>query len=107
MSYKIMRVVALFDLPTNTKAERKAATRFRKFLLDDGFDMLQYSVYTRLCPNRDHAEKHMLRVKRNAPSSGSVRVLYLTENQFTNMYIIAGEKTTQEERLPAKQLAFF
>lgn len=107
MSYKIMRVVTLFDLPTNTKAERRSATQFRKFLLDDGFDMLQYSVYTRLCPNRDGAEKHMLRVKRNAPDSGSVRVLYLTENQFANMHIIVGEKSAQEKLLPTGQLAFF
>ncbi|HMQ95785.1 MAG TPA: CRISPR-associated endonuclease Cas2 [Candidatus Saccharibacteria bacterium] len=105
--YKFMRVVVLFDLPTGTKAERRAATQFRKSLLDDGFDMLQYSVYSRLCPNRDGAEKHMLRVKRSAPDSGSVRVLYLTEHQFTNMHIIVGEKTTQEELLPTKQLAFF
>ena len=102
-----MRVAVLFDLPTNTKSERRSATQFRKFLLDDGFDMLQYSVYTRICPNRDGAEKHMLRVKRNAPASGSVRVLYLTENQFANMHIIVGEKTAQEKLLPTKQLAFF
>lgn len=107
MSYRIMRVVVLFDLPTNTKADRKAATQFRRYLLDDGFDMLQYSVYSRLCPNRDGAEKHMLRVKRNAPDSGSVRVLYLTEKQFANMHIIVGEKTAQEVALPVQQLAFF
>ena len=107
MSYKIMRVVVLFDLPTNTKTERGAATRFRNFLIDDGFTMLQYSVYTRICPNRDGAEKHMLRVKRHAPEAGSVRVLYLTEHQFANMHIIVGEKTVQEASLPAKQLAFF
>lgn len=105
--YKFMRVVVLFDLPTNTKAERRAATQFRKFLLDDGFDMLQYSVYSRLCPNRDGAEKHMLRVKRNAPDSGSVRVLYLTEHQFATMHVLVGEKTVQEEKLPTSQLAFF
>lgn len=105
--YKFMRVVVLFDLPTNTKVERRAATQFRKALLDDGFDMLQYSVYTRLCPNRESAEKHMLRTKRNAPDSGSVRVLYLTEHQFTTMHVIVGEKSTQEEKLPAAQLAFF
>lgn len=107
MSYKIMRVVALFDLPTGTKAERRAATQFRKFLLDDGFDMLQYSVYTRICANRDAAEKHTLRVKRNAPSVGSVRVLYLTEHQFTNMHIIVGEKSIQERAVSTSQLAFF
>ena len=105
--YKFMRVVVLFDLPTGTKPERKAATQFRKFLLDDGFDMLQYSVYSRLCPNRDSAEKHMLRTKRNAPDSGSVRVLYLTEHQFTTMHVLVGEKTTQEAALPVSQLAFF
>ena len=69
--------------------------------------MLQYSVYTRLCPNRDVAEKHMMRVRRNAPDSGSVRLLYLTEHQFTNMYVIVGEKTVQERAIPATQLAFF
>lgn len=102
-----MRVAVFFDLPTNTKTERKAATQFRKFLLDDGFDMLQYSIYTRLCPNRDVAEKHMMRIKRHAPDSGSVRLLYLTEHQFTHMHVIAGEKTTQEKSVPAGQLAFF
>lgn len=107
MSYSIMRVAVFFDLPTGTKAERRAATQFRKFLLDDGFDMLQYSVYTRLCPNHDVAEKHMMRVKRQAPDVGSVRLLYLTEHQFTNMQVIVGEKTVQESLVPAAQLAFF
>ena len=105
--YKFMRVVVLFDLPTSSKVERRAATQFRNFLLDDGFDMLQYSVYSRLCSNRDSAEKHMLRTKRNAPESGSVRVLYLTEHQFTSMYVLVGEKTVQEKNLSASQLAFF
>ena len=107
MSYKIMRVVVLFDLPTNTKGERRAATQFRKYLLDDGFDMLQYSVYTRLCPNRDSAEKHRLRVKRHTPEVGSVRALYLTEHQFANMYVLVGERSTQETAVSTGQLAFF
>ncbi|PID29137.1 CRISPR-associated endonuclease Cas2 [Candidatus Saccharibacteria bacterium] len=107
MSYRLMRVVVMFDLPTSTKSERRAATQFRNFLLDDGFDMLQYSVYTRLCPNRDVAQKHMLRVKRNAPDVGSVRLLYLTEHQFINMHILVGEKTVQEKTVPMRQLAFF
>lgn len=107
MSYKIMRVVVLFDLPTGTREERRAATQFRNFLLDDGFDMLQYSVYTRICPNRDGADKHMARVRRRAPDHGSVRLLYLTEHQFTNMHIIVGEKTTQETKVTSAQLAFF
>jgi CRISPR-associated protein Cas2 len=107
MSYKIMRVVVLFDLPTGTKVERRVATQFRNHLLDDGFDMLQYSVYTRICPNRDVADKHLMRIKKNSPSRGSVRLLQLTEHQFTNMHIIVGEKTSQESALTSKQLAFF
>lgn len=107
MSYKIMRVVVLFDLPTGTKLERRAATQFRNALLDDGYDMLQYSVYTRLCANRDSAEKHMLRAKRNAPNVGSVRVLYLTEHQFATMHILVGEKSVQESRVTTAQMAFF
>lgn len=100
-------MVVLFDLPTGTKGERREATQFRNFLLDDGFNMLQYSVYTRMCPNRDGAEKHIQRVRRNAPDSGSVRALFLTEHQFTHMHIIVGEKSTQELRLTSKQMAFF
>lgn len=107
MSYKLMRVTVLFDLPTGTKGERRAAAKFRKFLLDDGFDMLQYSVYARLCPNRDVAKKHMLRVKKNAPDKGSVRLIYITENQYANMEVIVGEKTVQESNVSTRQLAFF
>lgn len=107
MSYKIMRVVVLFDLPTNTKAERRAATRFRNFLLGDGFDMLQYSVYTRICPNKDGADMHIARVRRNAPDTGSVRALYLTEHQFANMYVLVGEKSVQETASTSAQMAFF
>ena len=107
MAYKFMRVAVFFDLPTGSKKERRAATRFRNFLLKDGFNMLQYSVYTRLCPNRDVAEKHMNRVKRNAPKIGSIRLIYLTEHQFTHMYVIAGEKTAQEKYSSSDQLSFF
>ena len=76
-------------------------------MLDDGFDMLQYSVYSRLCPDRDDAEKHMLRTKKHSPNNGSIRVLYLTEHQFTSMYVLVGEKTVQEKGVPSNQLAFF
>lgn len=102
-----MRIIVLFDLPTSTKEERSAATHFRNFLLDDGFDMLQYSVYSRLCSNRDIADKHIRRAKRNAPNKGSVRVMNLTEKQFTTMHILVGERSIQEMRLSARQLTFF
>lgn len=104
-----MRVLVLFDLPTGTKAERRAAAQFRQFLTGDGFDMLQYSVYSRLCPNRDVAQKHLDRVTKNAPSetTGSIRILMITEHQFTTMFTVLGEKTSQENLVKPTQMAFF
>lgn len=107
MMYKFMRCIVIFDLPVGTKSERKQATSFRKALLDDGFDMLQFSVYTRICANRDDADKHLGRVKKFAPKSGSIRMISITENQYANMAIITGEKTSQEKHVTMQQLAFF
>ena len=106
-SYCFMRAMVIFDLPVLSKQERRMATQFRKALLDDGFEMLQYSVYTRLCPNRDNAETHLSRIKRFAPKTGSIRMLMLTENQYNTMSIISGERTPQEEVDRPIQLAFF
>jgi len=107
MSYKYMRVMVLFDLPTDTKQNRKDAANFRKFLLDDGYDMLQYSVYARLCPNRDNAEMHFHRAEKAVPDEGSVRMLMVTENQYAGMKVLVGEKTPQEENVRFKQLSLF
>lgn len=102
-----MRSIVVFDLPVKTKKERRLATQFRKALLDDGFEMLQYSVYTRICQNRDNANVHLNRVKRFAPSSGSIRMLIVTENQYSEMAVITGEKNATEMNLSARQLTLF
>ena len=102
-----MRSIVVFDLPVKTKIERRQATQFRKALLDDGFEMLQYSVYTRICANRDSANKHLNRVKKFAPRNGSIRMLMVTENQYSDMAVITGEKSAQETKITAQQLAFF
>lgn len=102
-----MRSIVVFDLPVKTKSERRQATQFRKALLDDGFEMLQYSVYTRICANRDSANMHLNRVKRFAPETGSIRMLTVTENQYADMAVIAGEKSVQETKVTTEQLAFF
>lgn len=107
MNYRYMRVLVLFDLPTFTKHDRREATRFRNFLLNDGYDMLQYSVYARLCPNRDNAEVHLTRCRKAAPDTGSVRFLMVTENQYANMKVLVGEKTAQEQASQCQQLSFF
>ncbi len=72
----------MFDLPTGSKAERKTYAEFRKFLIEDGYTMLQFSVYTRILLGRDSAEAHVRRIKANAPAVGAVTVLELTEKQF-------------------------
>ena len=70
-----MRMLVFFDLPVTTKADRKAYAQFRKFLVNDGYDMLQFSVYGRIVANRDAEEKHYARVVANLPPEGSVRLL--------------------------------
>lgn len=102
-----MRALVLFDLPTDTKLNRGNATRFRNYLLNDGFTMLQYSIYSRLCPDRDNANTHLERVKKHAPHEGSIRMLMLTEKQFTNMEVICGNKTEQEEYISNEQMLLF
>jgi len=69
--------------------------------------MLQYSIYSRLCPDRDNANTHLERVKKHAPHEGSIRMLMLTENQFTNMEVICGNKTEQEEYISNEQMLLF
>ena len=102
-----MRSIIVFDLPVKTKPERRQATQFRKALLDDGFEMLQYSVYTRICNNRDNADVHLNRVKKFAPKNGSIRMITVTENQYADMAVISGEKSVAEKKISAEQLTLF
>ena len=76
--YRIMWVLVLFDLPTDTKKARKEYALFRKQLLQDGFTMFQFSIYLRHCPSAENADVHMQRVKRILPKSGKVGVAELS-----------------------------
>lgn len=102
-----MRIIVFFDLPVVIPRDRKAYSRFRKFLLNDGYTMLQYSVYTRICNGDDGVQKHMRRLKENIPPvNGAIRALKITEKQFENMEILLGT-TTPEEELGANKIDFF
>ena len=101
-----MWVVVMFDLPTDTKAARKRYTRFRKFLLKDGFSMMQYSVYIRNCASRENAHVHIGRVSNNLPPDGEVRVLLITDKQFERMQVFWGKRRKPPEQ-PPKQLELF
>lgn len=104
---RFMRLVVLFDLPVKAKADRKAYGRFHKFLLKDGYDMVQFSVYARICNGQDSVNKHEARLRENAPRKGSIRCLQLTEKQFTEMKVLAGTRKTKEDARFADQLALF
>ena len=104
--YRCMWVVAMFDLPTDTKAARRAYAQFRKKLLEDGFSMLQYSVYARHCASEENAEVHALRVQRVLPDDGEVRVFTITDKQFERMRVFWG-KVRKPPEPPPVQLELF
>lgn len=104
--YRAMWVLVMFDLPVQTKKQRKAATRFRKNLLEDGFWMLQFSVYARPCPTQENATTHFDRVKRWLPAAGQVRLIEFTDRQFARMQIFDQGKRGQLEQAPG-QLRLF
>ena len=73
--YRLMWILVMFDLPVGTKAQRKAAMKFRTFLLDEGFDMCQFSVYLRFCPTRERIRGHLRRIQQALPEAGLVQIM--------------------------------
>jgi CRISPR-associated protein Cas2 len=104
---RYMRMLVFFDLPVVTKAERRAYTVFRRFLINDGFDMIQFSVYGRILNGNDAEQKHMKRLIDNLPPEGSVRCLTVTEKQFASMKLLVGLPLFQEKAVKANQLLLF
>ena len=104
---KFMRMIVFFDLPVKRKADMKAATKFRNTLLNDGFQMMQFSVYSRIIRNDCNVEKHLQYLKRNLPPHGSIRVLTVTEKQYASMEILVGTSTEQEKKVGYEQLSLF
>ena len=103
---KSMWLVVLFDLPTDTKLARKAYTKFRKFLLNDGYTMMQYSVFMRHSSSNENAKVHSNRVKNELPAHGEVRIIKLTDKQFGKVEVYYGKKRKPTEKAPL-QLQFF
>ncbi|WP_302294677.1 CRISPR-associated endonuclease Cas2 [Pyramidobacter piscolens] len=92
-----MRIMVFFDLPVTTKKKRRDYTRFRKFLTTDGYDMLQFSVYSRIVNGEDAVDKHLKRLRSNLPPEGSVRFLQITERQYAAMKLLLGNQTPREK----------
>ena len=104
--YRIMWVMVFFDLPTETKKERKAASDFRKKLQNDGFTMFQFSIYLRHCSSMENAEVHIKRVKMSLPEYGSVGIMCVTDKQFGIMELFYNRKTSNPGT-PGQQLELF
>jgi len=104
--YRAMWVVTMFDLPTDTKAARRAYSNFRHRLLDEGFLMLQYSVYARPCLSDEVAEGVEKRIKSELPSDGEVRIMSFTDKQYARMKFFHGKTRKATEKLP-EQLSIF
>jgi len=101
-----MWLFAMFDLPVNTKKARKRYARFRKLLLENGFSMLQYSVYARYCAGEEIAAAHRRRIRAAIPPEGYVRLLSVTDRQFGKMESYIGKSSKPTEESPA-QLTLF
>lgn len=96
-SYERMKLICLFDLPTETNNEKREYREFRKSLISNGFYMMQYSVYVRTCPNREFAKKFIPKLNRLSPKSGNIRLIMITEKQFQDMVLILGRLKSSEE----------
>lgn len=92
--YRFMRLVVMFDLPTQTSADRKAYRQFRKSLLEMGFIMLQESVYHKLLLNHSIASQYENKLEKVKPKKGLVYSLLITEKQFCKMKVLVGEYQT-------------
>ena len=102
--YRTVWLIVLFDLPTATSEERTDYRHFREFLLDDGFMMLQFSVYARHCASAENADVHMRRVHDSLPPDGEVRVTSMTDKQFSRMSVFHGKLRRATERPPEQVL---
>jgi CRISPR-associated protein Cas2 len=104
--FRSMWILAMFDLPTDTKKAKQAYREFRKLLKLSGFTMLQYSVYARPCASEENANVQHKRIKAGVPADGEVRVILFTDKQFERMHIYHGKLRKATEKTPG-QISFF
>ena len=104
--FKMGWLIVAFDLPVGTKTQRRKATQFRHFLLDDGFLMIQFSVYARACVSFARQETHLARLRSHLPEEGSVRAFFVTRSQWERSTVIHGNPAKEEppEDLPEQIL---
>jgi len=105
-AYRIMWVMVFFDMPTETKKDRKNYAKFRKAILADGFQMFQFSMYIRHCSSRENADVHLKRVRNILPPKGHIGIMLVTDKQFGAMEIFYGGAEAQAPPV-SQQLELF
>jgi CRISPR-associated protein Cas2 len=101
---RFMWLFVFFDLPVGSKDQRRRANRFRNFLKDDGYIMLQFSVYARVCRGQDAVKKHVNRARGCLPKEGSIRSLQITDKQFGRMELMLGTAPKIEQLGPSQMV---
>ena len=101
-----MWMMVLFDLPVLTRKERRDAAKFREFLLDQGFDMCQLSVYLRFCGGKEQAQVYTRRVQSALPDAGNVQIIYFTDKQYENIVSFQGRRRRPANRNPRQYTLF-
>lgn len=104
--YRTLWLIAMFDLPVETKQNKRDYVRFRQALLKDGFTMLQYSIYARFLPSEESAEAHRRTIRLAIPPLGQVRLMTVTDHQFGRMEVFFGRKPAEPEPVPEQILLF-
>lgn len=104
--YRILWILVFFDLPTETKKDRKAHAKFRKDIMQDGFVMFQFSIYLRHCNSRENADVHLRRIKKLLPEKGKVGILTITDKQFGDIELFNGTEISKRPDTP-QQLELF
>lgn len=101
-----MWMIAMFDLPVDTKENKRQYVQFRKKLLNEGFYMMQFSVYARYCPSEESSETNKRHIKAALPPEGEVRIAMLTDRQFTKMEVFYGKTVKKGEGKPSQLMLF-
>lgn len=101
-----MWLMVMFDLPVDTKERSRAATKFREFLLDEGFEMTQFSIYLRFVSGKEQVEAFTRRIERKLPEVGKVYIMAITDKQYENIARFSGRSRQAAGKNP-DQLALF
>lgn len=101
-----MWMLVMFDLPVDSREYAREATKFRQFLLDEGFEMSQLSIYARFCNGKEHYESYVRRIEAHLPVRGDVHVLNFTDKQYENIIRFSSQHRKPQRKNP-DQLAMF